>query len=156
MISFEKSVGAVVYRLTENNSREYLILQYRQGHWEFPRGHQEAGEKDEETARREIQEETGLADIKIVPGFSQTNRFFYMARENERKERRAAGRGILIFKKVNFFLAETKTTEIKLSEEQMDFRWLDFEQALKLVTYKSAQKILRKADEFLKKNENKL
>jgi 8-oxo-dGTP pyrophosphatase MutT (NUDIX family) len=36
------------------------------GSWLFPKGHFDAGETDEETARREIQEETGLTDLELL------------------------------------------------------------------------------------------
>ena len=53
----EKSCGAVVYRM-EKGRRLYLLLHYCEGHWDLPKGHVEAGESEEQTARREISEET--------------------------------------------------------------------------------------------------
>jgi 8-oxo-dGTP pyrophosphatase MutT (NUDIX family) len=36
------------------------------GAWLFPKGHAEEGETDEETARREVAEETGLTDLELL------------------------------------------------------------------------------------------
>lgn len=43
-----------------------LVHNEETGTWTFPKGHIEPGEADEETARREIQEETGLTDLEFI------------------------------------------------------------------------------------------
>lgn len=57
-----------------------------------------------------------------------------------------------IFKLVVFFIAETKTKEIKLSPEHIGFEWLPIEEAIKKTTFKNSKKLLREADDFVKKN----
>jgi 8-oxo-dGTP pyrophosphatase MutT (NUDIX family) len=44
------------------------LVQHAKGNgaWLFPKGHKDAGETDEETARREIAEETGLANLEYL------------------------------------------------------------------------------------------
>ena len=55
----EKSCGAIVYR--EKDGVEILLIKHKNGgHWAFPKGHVENKETEEETALREIREETGL------------------------------------------------------------------------------------------------
>jgi hypothetical protein len=49
---WEVSVGAVVFT-GEKNKRQYLLLHYPSGHFDFPKGHVEVGETEEETLRRE-------------------------------------------------------------------------------------------------------
>lgn len=129
-ISFEKSVGGVVYR-RQDDKILYLLLRYRSGQWDFPKGHVEEGETEEQTLRREIMEETGIADIKILPGLRQTVRYFYTAKGNERKERIAKGKGIYIFKKAVFFATETRIEKVIIDFENKDFAWLNFEDAMK-------------------------
>ena len=61
----EKSCGAVVFKKQKDGIR-YLLLHYDAGHWDFPKGNQEKNEKEEQTAAREIKEETGIEDIEFV------------------------------------------------------------------------------------------
>ena len=57
----ERSAGAIVFRET-SEGREYLLIKHRPpySHWDFPKGHIEAGESEKDTAKREVKEEAGL------------------------------------------------------------------------------------------------
>ncbi|HSD50796.1 MAG TPA: NUDIX domain-containing protein, partial [Candidatus Methylomirabilis sp.] len=106
-------------------------------HWDFPKGHIEAGEDPQITAVRELQEETGIRNARFVPGFKEGMRYFY----------RKAGEGML--KVVIFFLAETASGNITLSDEHTGYLWLPYEPALKRLTFKNARDLLTKAHTFL-------
>lgn len=147
MLSFEKSAGAIIFRRVDNKIY-YLLLHYVNGHWDFPKGHIEKGENEAETASREVKEETGINDLKILPGFSQEIRYIYRASGKEKENRKIKGRGTLIIKKVVFFLAETNTENIRLTEHS-GFEWLTYEKALERVTYKKSKKVLEKANNYL-------
>lgn len=144
MFSFEKSIGAVLFRV-ENKKPLFLLLHYRSGHWEFPKGHQEKGETDEETLRREVQEETGIKKLRIFPGFKKRVRYFYQAKGQERKKRIEKGRGIKIFKRVIYYLAQTDTQEVKISSfhEHVGFEWLTHKDALQRVSSENAKKVIK-------------
>lgn len=146
--SFEKSVGAVLFR-RENSAVKYLILLYPSGHWGFPKGHAEGKETKEETLKREVQEETAITDLKIIPGFCEKERYFYLAQGEEREKRKIKKRGIFIFKKVYYYLVETGQKEIQLSDEHQEYKWLEFPEALEKVTYRNCKNILKKANAFL-------
>lgn len=133
----EKSAGAVVFR-QENNKTFYLLLCYEAGHWDFPKGQIETEETLEETARREIFEETGINDLEFTPGFKEHIKYFYKRQDKN------------IFKAVTFFLAETKTKKVKISREHTEYKWLQYQQALARLTFKNAKEILEKANKFLK------
>lgn len=62
----QKSCGVIPYR-EKNGRREYLILLQTNNCWSFPKGHMEPGETEEQTALRELREETGLS-ARLVPG----------------------------------------------------------------------------------------
>ncbi len=148
-ISFEKSVGAVVFRVV-GNVRQYLIIQYAAGHWEFPRGRVEGGEKEVQTMKREIREEIGIENLDVVEGFRKTMRFFYKAHGEEKKHRMAEKSCIFVHKKAVFYLVRAQQTDkIQLSHEHTKFLWLPFEEAYKKVTFSNAKKILIIAEKFL-------
>ena len=145
----EKSAGAVVFR-KKDNKIYYLLLHYEAGHWDFPKGHIEKGESEEETAKREVREETGIEAIKIIKGFKELTKYFFRDTYNLKKGQEKPS---LIFKTVVFYLAETKTKEVKISFEHIGYKWLPYEQSLEQLTFKKAKEILKKANQFLiKKN----
>jgi len=131
----EKSCGAIVFH--GSAKREYLLLHYGAGHWDFIKGHVEKGEGEAATAEREAREEAGI-DIKIIPGFRQSIRYFF------RQE------GRLINKEVIFFIAEAKTKKVQISHEHVGFEWLAFDDAMDKLTFKNAKDVLKNADKFLK------
>ena len=70
MLIREKSAGAIIFRKEENRAY-YLLLHYPAGHWDFPKGNIENGEKEIDTAKREIYEETGIQDVEFIFGFRE-------------------------------------------------------------------------------------
>ena len=145
----EFSAGAVIFR-REKDTVKYLLLHYESGHWDFPKGHIEEGEKEEETIKREIDEETGIKDIEIIDGFKEYIKYFFRRTYDLKKEEKK--KAAWTFKIVNFYLAETKTKEVKISYEHIGYKWLPYEDALKQLTYKNAKEIFKKANVLLKKN----
>lgn len=134
----EISAGAVVFYL--NDVIKYLLLHYEAGHWDFPKGAIEAGESEIDTVKREIWEETGIEDMEIIPGFKKTIHYFY------RKSKQ------LVRKTVIFYLARSLTREVTLSYEHVGYVWLDYEKAMKKLTFKTARNTLKEAHEFLINN----
>jgi len=151
----EKSAGAIIYRL-ENGLPIYLLLHYapsesgKRGHWGFAKGHVEEGETEEETAKREVAEETGIKDLKIMPGFKEIEKYFFRRSYGLKGEARE--KAPWVFKLVVFFVAETRQEEIKISDEHSGFLWLTYEESLKKLSFKNAREILKKANEFITKN----
>ena len=134
----EVSVGVVIFR-KENSERKYLLIKYTSGHWEFSRGGIEEGEPEIETAKREAAEEVGITDLEFVDNFREKS--FWSYKKDEQ----------LINKKVTFYLAKTRTKEVKLSYEHTDHRWLEFKDALDQLTFRDAKEILKKAESLLNK-----
>ncbi|MBL7056587.1 NUDIX domain-containing protein [Candidatus Woesearchaeota archaeon] len=133
----EKSAGAVLFK--NDKEIQFLLLHYVAGHWDFPKGHIEENETEEETVKREIDEETNIKNIQILEGFKE--KFDYYFRFND----------ILINKEVVFFVAKTDQERVTLSEEHIGFEWLNYHKALERITFKNSKKILEKANKFIKK-----
>lgn len=133
---YESSCGAVVFR-QENSKIKYLLIRNkRSAHWGFPKGHIEPGETDEETAVREVLEETGL-HIEILPGFVRKSNYTIQGK---------------IEKSVSIFLASTADTRYKLQVEEIEeCGWFDFDDALKTLNYENDKLILNEAKAFLAK-----
>lgn len=144
----EQSAGAVVFCATKNG-RIYLLLQHRKefpnrrarkptsGHWDFPKGHIESGEKDEDTVTREIYEETGIRKIAISSNFKETIRYIVDY---------GAGKHL---KSVALFLAKTKQKRVTLSREHRAYAWLSYKDAYQRLTYSNSKRVLAKAENFL-------
>lgn len=140
----EKSAGAVIFR--KNKEIKYLLLHYpssakaKRDYWDFPKGHIEKREKEIETVKREVEEETGLKDIKIIEGFKEWIKYYF----------KFGGKSVLKF--ATFYLAETKTKDVKVSFEHLGYQWLPYEKALEKLTFKNTREILKKANNYLTKD----
>jgi bis(5'-nucleosidyl)-tetraphosphatase len=148
LFAFEKSVGAVVFRKQENKIL-YLLLCYRSWQWDFPKGHTEKSESEEQTLCREILEETGISEISILPNFRQNAWYFYRAKRNELKERIEKGRGINIFKRVVIYCVQTESSLVQLDFENKNFAWLPFEQAYEKLGNTDSKRILTRANKAI-------
>ena len=134
----EKSCGVILF-----NGQEVLLLQHsdkkKKGHWDFPKGHVEDGETELQTALRELAEETEIIDVKLLPDFNHTISYYLM------KE------GKMIFKEVIFFIGLTNEKRVSISDEHQSFAWLDYDSAIKRLTYNTAKKALEKSFNFYQK-----
>lgn len=114
-----------------------MILHYPGGHFDFPKGHVENNEEEIETATRELEEETGITDIKIIPGYREAMSYKYFRHGKPSN------------KQVIYFLAETKTEKITISHEHQGSVWLPYDEAMRKLTFANAQQLLEKAKRFL-------
>ena len=132
----ETSEGIVIFR-KEGSKKLFLLLHYPSGHWDFVKGKMEKGESTNQTAVRETQEETGITDITFVKDFEEWIEYNFKYQ------------GELVQKKVVFFLAETKTKEIKISHEHSGYTWMDYNSAMEKTTFDNAKTVLTKAQKLL-------
>ena len=132
----ETSAGIVLYR-KENAKKLFLLLHYPSGHWDFVKGKMEKNETTHETAIRETKEETGITDIVFVENFEEWIEYNFKYQ------------GELVQKKVVFFLAETKTKEIKISHEHNGYIWMDYNASIEKTTFDNAKTVLTRAEKLL-------
>ena len=128
-LHMETSCGVVLVNLGT-----VLLLQYPQGHWDFPKGHVEDSDADHfETTRRELLEETGIKDIHFVEDFVERSEYTYRHR------------GKMNTKQVYWYLAETERITVTLSHEHRGHMWLDWDQAEEQLTHAETTRILQHA-----------
>ena len=115
------SAGVVVVRRVEDGWRVLLLRAYN--YWDCPKGEVETGEEPLVTAKREVREETGIADLEFHWGEAFTETAPYSRNKVAR-----------------YYLAATRGAEVKLPvnpelgrPEHHEFRWVSFDDAAKLV-----------------------
>ena len=132
----EVSAGIILYN-NDNDQIQFLVLKYPGGHWDFVKGKMENSEEPRQTAIRETKEETGIIDVEFIDGFNEEISYTFYVKNKE------------INKKVIFYLGKTKSTEIIISHEHLDFAWLNFKDAIERITYENAERVLIKANNLL-------
>ena len=136
----EFSAGVIVYydeKVNDQPTRLYLLLNYRRGYWDLPKGKLEQGETNLQAAIRELKEETGLV-AEIHEGFEQS--LSYMFKDPD---------GDLVQKTVVFFVGKVETKEVILSHEHLSYKWLPYKETVQQLTYANAQQTLTMADHFV-------
>lgn len=132
---YEKSCGAIVYRTRDDGVIEYLVLyQHRSGTWSLPKGHIAAGETEEETALREVWEETGLK-VSLQNGFRREMSYTVSAKA---------------LKHVVFFLAQAQG-ELTLGENEIsDYIWAEKSAAIRRLGGRNMGKVVEAAEAFIR------
>jgi 8-oxo-dGTP pyrophosphatase MutT (NUDIX family) len=136
----EVSSGGVVVRPDGNDYQVCLISDGK--YWGLPKGNVEPGESPEQTALREIAEETGLPIASLaVLGELPPSEYVYRRRDS----------GRLIFKRVHHYLvgappdAELHPDPAEVAEAE----WLSFDEAMQRVSFRDTQAALREARRLL-------
>lgn len=137
----EKTIGIVVFR-REGKGIRYLLLHHGGAYWNFPKGRQETGETELESALRELREETGITQVKIIDGFKEEYDYDF---DSEIKD----GVREKVYKTAIFFLGEVSDADVTISHEHIDFGWFDYDKALDRSFFQQGQNLLKKANQFL-------
>jgi 8-oxo-dGTP pyrophosphatase MutT (NUDIX family) len=139
-VEVQVSSGGVVYR-REGREVRFLLILDPYGNWGLPKGHIERDETREQAALREVREETGLTDLRLVGALPSIDWFF---RTDDR----------LIHKFCHFFLVESATGEPvpETTEGIAACVWRSLGGALRTVSYANARDVLREAGRRLDKD----
>jgi len=133
----DKSCGAVVFT-RKDGQIQYVIVREVSGFCSFPKGHVEAGETEEQTAIREIYEETGLTPT-LISGFREVEEYIPAEMPDVKRQ-------------VVYFLAKFEDQELQTRPGEIDeVMLLSYEQALESFEYESQKNILKAAKDFLEK-----
>jgi len=141
-----KGIGIIPCKI-DGRAIRYLLLHHGGHYWNFPKGHPEGLEDELTTARRELEEETGITEVKIIAGFKEGYDYDFDTEIKDGEKQR-------VFRQAIFFLGEVSGEEVKISHEHLDYGWYDYETALKRLYYQNSQDLLKKAHQFLLKQQD--
>ncbi len=138
----DTSYGVVPFTKIAGEWKVFLIYQYGSAgdiFWTFPKGHPEADETPEESAKRELLEETGLIITELKTEFPLIQAYQFKHD------------GELIDKTVTYFVGVATTSEFMLqADEVREAGWFTLAQASEQLTHGSAKEILTQAIAILK------
>lgn len=127
----EPTAGGIIYRLNDKKAVEILLIQDSRGRWTIPKGHIEEGETARQTAEREIREETGLQEMKVLSWLGKIN--FRYRRGNS-----------LVLMTTEIFLVQGlgKTNNVKPEKWMKSLAWLPANDALEKIEYDDIGKLI--------------
>jgi 8-oxo-dGTP diphosphatase len=125
-----RAAGGVVWRANADGEREVLLVHRpKYDDWSLPKGKADAGEQPEETALREVEEETGLR-CRLGPEVGKT------------RYRDSQGRD----KVVRYWLMEPETDGEFVPNHEVDaVRWCSSDDARAVLSYAHDRKLLARA-----------
>ena len=128
----EPTSGGIVFRFTRDRKDiEILLIQDSKERWTIPKGHIEPGETAKMTARREIEEETGLQNLSVLAWLGKIH-FKY----------RRADKLVLMTTQV--YLVQALDSHEKPTPEKWmkGIRWFAFTDALNAIEYEDIEKLM--------------
>jgi 8-oxo-dGTP pyrophosphatase MutT (NUDIX family) len=139
------SAGGVVFRRSSPGAAavevRILLLQHEAGKWMLPKGTIETGETPEAVALREVAEETGLHNVRIVRDLGEERYLFFWKTEDTYYD-----------KTVHYYLMEFLGGEETCPQREEGFvrcDWVSVAEALERIKYKETREVVRRAEVVL-------
>ena len=128
----EPTAGGIVFRLTNDQKDiEILLIQDSKGRWAIPKGHIEPGETANQTAIREIGEESGLFHIQVLMWLGKIQ-FQY----------RRIDKLVLMTTQI-YLVRALDDAEIPTKEQWMKgIKWFKFNDAIDAIEYEDIEKLM--------------
>jgi 8-oxo-dGTP diphosphatase len=133
------SSGGVLYRLHNDEIQVCLIAKKGMKVWALPRGRVEPGETSEQTALREVREETGFK-AKILEEIDQIHFRFYSKIDDE-----------FIHRIVHFYLMSWENIKPEKRDKEVDTaQWYQIDNGIQILKYDNEKEVLKKAKKIIK------
>jgi bis(5'-nucleosidyl)-tetraphosphatase len=139
-MKYDHSFGIVPLKYS-HGKWSVLLVQLHAGHWGFPKGHGEEGETPQESAERELFEETGYKVNSYISSEKVEENYMFKFEDE------------LIQKKVIYFLAIVKG---KLSTQKLeiaDAKWVSLDEAEEVLTFKETKRMCLEVRRLIKEIE---
>jgi 8-oxo-dGTP pyrophosphatase MutT (NUDIX family) len=128
----ETTSGGIIFRRNKKTKQlEILLIQDAKNRWTIPKGHVEPEEEPKDTAAREITEETGLQEMKVMNWLGKVN-FRYRRTHT------------LVLMTMHIYLVEGKgdTDNLKPEDWLTDIKWLSANDAIDKIAYDDIGKLI--------------
>ena len=138
----EVSAGGVVFRMRDDAGFDVALIRTHEGRWQLPKGWVEEGESVEETATREVREETGI-ESKVIGKLGDIE-YWYNSTYDPEPAR--------VHKFVHFYLLQCVSGSTDDHDhEVLEARWVNIADALRMLAFKDERRIMSLAAEALTK-----
>lgn len=128
----EITSGGIIFRRSKTNGQvEILLISDAKNRWTIPKGHVEPGEVPKQTAEREIQEETGLQEMKV---FNWLGKVHFRYRRGQ----------TLVLMTMHIYLVQAlgDTNTLKPEDWLTDIQWIPAQEAVDKIAYDDIGKLM--------------
>jgi 8-oxo-dGTP pyrophosphatase MutT (NUDIX family) len=130
------SAGGVAFRKRKKQIEVALISVGDNNRWQLPKGIVDNGESTEAAAVREVREETGI-DTGIVERIDKVEYWYFWNEDGQR---------VRYHKFVYFYLLRYEAGDVRDHDAEVnEARWVEIDEAIKLLAFNSEKKIVEKA-----------
>ena len=134
------SAGGVAFRWKGSDLEIAIVSVKPSLRWQLPKGIVDAGETPKEAAVREVKEEAGVETDLI--SLIETIEYWYRSVRS--------GRPVRYHKYVHFYLLEYRSGDLANHDHEIEeARWVNFDEALEMLEFKSEREVVEKAREMV-------